>query len=73
MNFKIVKLQLLAALFFAILLAAPLLMTNIRANITAGTVVQKTATSGHPCAILLGDPVGGGGLPLVQPNRSRLI
>ena len=73
MNLKIGKLQLLAILFFAILFATPLLMTSIHANITVGNLFHKAITSGHPCVALIGDPVGGGGIPMVQPNGSQQI
>jgi hypothetical protein len=68
MNFKIVKLLLLSALFFAILLATSMLMTNVHANTTVDNLTHKPATT-----ILMGDPVGGGGIPQVQPKGSRRI
>ena len=60
MNFKIVKLLVLSALFFSILFATSMLMTNTHANMKEDHLVSKSVTEGHPSTILTGDPVGGG-------------
>ncbi|MGA2310202.1 MAG: hypothetical protein ABSG57_11750 [Candidatus Bathyarchaeia archaeon] len=65
MNFKIVKLLVLSALFFAILSATPMFMTSTHANMKTDNLTSKPATEVHPNAHLTGDPVGGG-VPKVQ-------
>jgi hypothetical protein len=60
MDFKIVKLLLLSALFFAILFATPMLMANPHTNAMVDNLTNKLATEGHAHVVLTGDPVGGG-------------
>jgi len=60
MNFKIVKLLFLSALFFSMVLAASMFPTNNNKNVITENFAHKPATNGHPNIILIGDPVGGG-------------
>jgi hypothetical protein len=67
MNFKIVKLLVLSALFFSILFATSMVMTNTHASFKEDNLVSKSVTEGHPSAILTGDPVGGGFPQTITP------
>jgi hypothetical protein len=60
MNYKIVKILSLSALFFAILFPTLMLKTNNHANATIATLTNKLATKDHSNTNLIGDPVGGG-------------
>jgi hypothetical protein len=68
MNFKIVKLLVFSALFFSILFATFMLMTNTDASMKEDYLVSKSVTEGHPSAILTGDPVGGGFPQIIIPT-----
>jgi hypothetical protein len=60
MNFKIVKILFLSALFSAVLFPTLMLRTNGHANATIANLANRPATENHPNTILIGDPVGGG-------------